>query len=108
MDATPLAHADTGKLLLPGGVNMNEDAAGGGLSAWAVIGSQATEGENGVSAFMSSVDGVALLPNVPEGAARLRAWHPEPLLEATPTASTIRPVTAMSAPTGTTPRRRRL
>lgn len=47
------AHADTGKLLLTGGVSTIEGAAGGGLSPWAVIGTQATEGENGVSAFVS-------------------------------------------------------
>ena len=42
--ATP-AQADTGKLLLTGGVSTVEGAAGGGISPWAVIGSQATEGE---------------------------------------------------------------
>lgn len=47
------AHADTGKLLLTGGVSTVEGAAGGGLSPWAVIGSQATEGEIGASAFVS-------------------------------------------------------
>lgn len=47
------AHADTGKLLLTGGVSTVEGAAGGGISPWAVIGSQATEGETGMSAFVS-------------------------------------------------------
>ncbi|MBA4212825.1 MAG: DUF3034 domain-containing protein [Polaromonas sp.] len=47
------AHADTGKLLLTGGVSSVEGAAGGGISPWAVIGSQATEGEVGVSAYAS-------------------------------------------------------
>jgi hypothetical protein len=47
------AHADTGKLLLTGGVSTVEGAAGGGISPWAVIGSQATEGETGGSAFVS-------------------------------------------------------
>ncbi len=47
------AHADTGKLLLTGGVSTVEGAAGGGISPWAVIGSQATEGEVGVSAYAS-------------------------------------------------------
>ena len=46
-------HADTGKLLLTGGVSSVEGAAGGGISPWAVIGSQATEGEVGVSAYAS-------------------------------------------------------
>lgn len=47
------AQADTGKLLLTGGVSSVEGAAGGGISPWAVIGSQATEGEVGVSAYAS-------------------------------------------------------
>jgi hypothetical protein len=50
------AHADTGKLLLTGGVSTIEGAAGGGLSPWAVIGSQATEGERGVSAYVSRAE----------------------------------------------------
>jgi len=50
--ATP-AQADTGKLLLTGGVSTVEGAAGGGISPWAVIGSQAAEGETGVSAYLS-------------------------------------------------------
>lgn len=47
------AHAGTGKLLLTGGVSTVDGAAGGGLSPWAVIGTQATEGEIGASAFAS-------------------------------------------------------
>ena len=47
------AQANTGKLLLTGGVSTVEGAAGGGLTPWAVIGTQATEGETGVSAFVS-------------------------------------------------------
>lgn len=47
------AHADTGKLLLTGGVSTIEGPAGGGLSPWAVIGTQAAEGETGASAFVS-------------------------------------------------------
>lgn len=50
------AHADTGKLLLTGGVSTIEGASGGGLSPWAVIGSQATEGEIGVAAYASRAD----------------------------------------------------
>ena len=53
--ATP-AQADTGKLLLTGGVSTVEGAAGGGISPWAVIGSQATEGEKGVSAYLSRAE----------------------------------------------------
>lgn len=44
------ARADTGKLLLTGGVSTVAGSAGGGLTPWAVIGSNATEGEMGVSA----------------------------------------------------------
>jgi hypothetical protein len=41
------AQADTGKLLLTGGVSTIDGAAGGGLTPWAVIGSNATDGEIG-------------------------------------------------------------
>lgn len=47
------AHADTGKLLLTGGVSTIEGAAGGGLTPWAVIGSNATAGEIGGSAYVT-------------------------------------------------------
>ena len=49
------AQAETGKLLLTGGVSSVEGAAGGGLTPWAVIGSNATDGEVGGSAFVSVV-----------------------------------------------------
>jgi hypothetical protein len=45
------ARADTGKLLLTGGVNTIAGSAGGGLAPWAVIGSNATEGEVGFSGY---------------------------------------------------------
>ena len=48
-----LAHADTGKLVLTGGVSSIDGAAGGGLTPWAVIGTNATAGEIGVSAHVS-------------------------------------------------------
>lgn len=48
------AHAETGKLLLTGGVSSIDGAAGGGLTPWAVIGSNATDGETGFSAFASN------------------------------------------------------
>jgi hypothetical protein len=51
--ACGLAQADTGKLVLTGGVSSIDGAAGGGLTPWAVIGSNATEGEVGVSAHAS-------------------------------------------------------
>jgi hypothetical protein len=47
------AHAETDKLLLTGGVTTVEGAAGGGLTPWAVIGSNATEGEWGATATAS-------------------------------------------------------
>ena len=49
------AQADTGKLLLTGGVSTIEGAAGGGLTPWAVIGSNATEGETGGSVYLTHV-----------------------------------------------------
>ena len=51
--ATGLAHADTGKLLLTGGVSTIAGSAGGGLTPWAVIGTNATEGEVGASAYLT-------------------------------------------------------
>ena len=47
--------ADTGKLLLTGGVSSVDGAAGGGLTPWAVIGSNATDDEIGASAFVTRV-----------------------------------------------------
>lgn len=52
---TPVAWADTGKLLLTGGVSSVDGVAGGGLTPWAVTGTQATQGEKGLSAFYSRV-----------------------------------------------------
>lgn len=51
--ASSPVHADTGKLLLTGGVSTIEGAAGGGISPWAVIGTPATKGERGVSTYVS-------------------------------------------------------
>jgi len=51
--STGLAQADTNKLLLTGGVSTIAGSAGGGLTPWAVIGTNATEGEIGVSAYAS-------------------------------------------------------
>lgn len=51
--ACTTAQADTGKLLLTGGVSSIDGAAGGGLTPWAVIGSNATAGEVGGSAFVT-------------------------------------------------------
>lgn len=48
-----VAYAETGKLRLTGGVSTIEGAAGGGLSPWALIGSNATAGEIGASAYLT-------------------------------------------------------
>ena len=47
------AWADTSKLLLTGGVSSIDGAAGGGLTPWSVIGSNATERETGASVHVS-------------------------------------------------------
>ena len=49
------AQAETGKLLLTGGVSSIDGAAGGGLTPWAVIGSNATDDELGGSAYISNL-----------------------------------------------------
>lgn len=46
--------AATGKLPLTGGVSSIDGAAGGGLTPWALIGTQASEGEWGASAFVTT------------------------------------------------------
>jgi Protein of unknown function (DUF3034) len=51
--AAPTAQAETGKLLLTGGVSSIDGAAGGGLTPWAVIGSNASAGEVGATAHFS-------------------------------------------------------
>jgi len=48
-----LSQAGTGKLLLTGGVSSIDGAAGGGLTPWAVIGSNATSGEVGGTAYLT-------------------------------------------------------
>ncbi len=58
-------------------------------------------------AVKTNADGVATLPDVPEGAARLRVWHVDQLLDATPTPLTVIAVTAVSVETRVQPRRRR-
>ena len=49
--AAGAAQADTGKLLLTGGVSSITGSAGGGITPWAVIGTNATEGELGMSSY---------------------------------------------------------
>jgi plastocyanin len=58
-------------------------------------------------AVKTNAQGVATLPDVREGAARLRVWHADQLLDAAPTAITVTPVTAVSLETRIQPRRRR-
>ena len=53
--ATVGARADTGKLLLTGGVSTVEGAAGGGLTPWATVGTNATDGQLGASAYATRV-----------------------------------------------------
>jgi hypothetical protein len=53
--STGLAQADSNKLLLTGGVSTIAGSAGGGLTPWAVIGTNATEGEIGFSSYASRV-----------------------------------------------------
>ena len=58
-------------------------------------------------AVKTNANGVATLPDVPEGAARLRVWHLDQLLDAAPIPVTVIPVTAVSVETRVQPRRRR-
>lgn len=51
--APTVASAATGKLVLTGGISTIEGAGGGALTPWAVIGTNATEGEVGVAANFS-------------------------------------------------------
>lgn len=53
--AAGAAQAETGKLLLTGGVSTIDGAAGGGLTPWAVIGSNASAGEVGGTVHVSRV-----------------------------------------------------
>jgi hypothetical protein len=50
-----LARAESGKLALTGGVSTIEGAAGGGLTPWAMIGTYASAGQVGSSAFVTGV-----------------------------------------------------
>ncbi len=55
----------------------------------------------------TDANGVATLQDVPEGAARLRVWHGEQIVESPATALHVTSVTALSVPTQVQPRRRR-
>lgn len=52
----PAAWGSTGKLVLTGGVTTVEGSAGGGITPWAVIGTQATETEVGVATHFTRVE----------------------------------------------------
>lgn len=56
---------------------------------------------------LTDANGVATLQGVPEGASKVRVVHADQLLEGTPIAVNITPVTALSLPTQVQPRRRR-
>ena len=58
-------------------------------------------------AVKTGADGVALLPQVPEGPMRLRVWHPDQLVEQAATTIEVQPVTALNVPTQIQPRRTR-
>ena len=58
-------------------------------------------------ALKTDAAGVATLQDVPEGAARVRVWHADQLVEAPPVAVNITTVTALALPTQVQPRRRR-
>lgn len=57
---------------------------------------------------LTDAQGQATLQNVPEGAAQLRLWHPDQLVDAKPQAITISPIMALTLPTQITGRQRRL
>jgi plastocyanin len=59
-------------------------------------------------AVKTDASGTAVLQDVPEGAARVRVWHADQLLEAPATPVTIQPATTLRLPTQVVPRRRRL
>ena len=48
-------HAESGKLLLTGGVTNIEGSGGGGLTPWAVIGGYGTKEQVGANAFFTDV-----------------------------------------------------
>ncbi len=58
-------------------------------------------------AVKTNADGVATLPDLPEGAARLRIWHADQLLDTAATPVNITPVSAIQVETRIQPRRRR-
>lgn len=55
----------------------------------------------------TNADGMATLPDMPEGAAKVLVWHTDQVLPHTPTDITITATTAVNVPTQVAPRRRR-
>lgn len=56
----------------------------------------------------TDAQGVATLGDVPEGAARVRVWHPDQLVEGAPVPVQVQAVSTATVPTQVVPRRRRL
>lgn len=56
----------------------------------------------------TDAQGVATLSDVPEGAARVRVWHPDQVVEGSATPVQVQAVSAVTVPTQVMPRRRRL
>lgn len=56
----------------------------------------------------TDAQGVATLGDVPEGAARVRVWHPDQLVEGAPVPVQVQAVSTVTVPTQVVPRRRRL
>ena len=59
-------------------------------------------------AAKTNSEGVVTLQDVPEGAAQVRVWHADQLLELPATGISVLPLTVLSVPTQVVPRRRRL
>jgi plastocyanin len=56
----------------------------------------------------TDANGVATFNDVPEGAARVRVWHPDQLVEGSPMPVQVQAVSALTVPTQVVPRRRRI
>lgn len=56
----------------------------------------------------TDAQGVATLSDVPEGAAKVRVWHPDQVVEGSPVPVQVQAVSAVTLPTQVVPRRRRL
>jgi hypothetical protein len=56
----------------------------------------------------TNAQGVATLSDVPEGAARLRVWHPDQVVEGAALPVQVQAVSALTVPTQVVPRKRRM